>query len=401
MFYLLRRKKEYFCNVKLNYSKNFWIIAVALFFYMISFNLLLPEMNEFISDLGGENYKGLIIALFTIFAGLSRPFSGKLSDLIGRKKVMMIGMIIGAIITALYPFSGVVLFFLSLRLLHGFSAGFLPTGATALVSDVLAPELRGRGMGIWGVFISLGIGIGQYTGTPVKQIFGLNGLFMIATSACLFSGVLITLLRETLPNPQKFKWSMLKIQWDDAFDPSVMPAAVVMFLSAVSSGIIFVVTPDMGLYLNIENKGWFFGVYVLSTILIRAFGGGISDKIGRRKTLIGGMIILIISMTTVAFCTSLVVYTAGAVLFGVATGIASPTLFAWTADLSKPERRGVGSGTLFIALEFGILLGALSTLVTYNNTFDSIPIVFLFGSLLALFSLLYLIWHLRYRQSNT
>ena len=105
-------------------------------------------MNEFISDLGGENYKGLIIALFTIFAGLSRPFSGKLSDLIGRKKVMMIGMIIGAIITALYPFSGVVLFFLSLRLLHGFSAGFLPTGVTALVSDVLAPELRGRGMGI-------------------------------------------------------------------------------------------------------------------------------------------------------------------------------------------------------------------------------------------------------------
>ncbi|MFZ9029133.1 MAG: MFS transporter, partial [Crocinitomicaceae bacterium] len=173
--------------MKLNYSKNFWIIAVALFFYMISFNVLLPEMNEFISDLGGEELKGLIIALFTVFAGLSRPFSGKLSDLIGRKKVMMIGMAIGAFVTLLYPLSGVVMFFLSLRLLHGFSAGFLPTGATAMVSDVLAPEQRGRGMGIWGVFISLGIGVGQYLGTPLKQLFGMNGLFMIATGACLFA----------------------------------------------------------------------------------------------------------------------------------------------------------------------------------------------------------------------
>lgn len=374
---------------------------MSLFFYMISFNVLLPEMNEFISDLGGEDLKGLIIALFTVFAGLSRPFSGKLSDLIGRKKVMLIGMAIGAFITLLYPLSGVVMFFLSLRLLHGFSAGFLPTGATAMVSDVLAPEQRGRGMGIWGVFISLGIGVGQYMGTPLKQLFGMNGLFMIATGACLFAGILIAFLKETLPEPQKFKWSMLKIKWEDAFDPSVMPAAIVMFLSAVSSGIIFVITPDMGTYLDIENKGWFFGVYVLSTILIRAFGSGVSDKIGRRKTLIGGMTMLIISMTTVAFSNSVEAYTTGAVLFGVATGISSPTLFAWTADLSKPERRGVGSGTLFIALEFGILLGSSSTLVTYDNSIASIPVVFLFGSLLAVIAVLYLFWHLRFRHSNT
>lgn len=368
---------------------------------MVSFNVLLPEMNEFISDLGGEDMKGLIIALFTIFAGLSRPFSGKLSDLIGRKKVMLIGMAIGAVITLLYPLSGAVVFFLSLRLLHGFSAGFLPTGATAMVSDILSPDQRGRGMGIWGVFISLGIGAGQYLGTPLKHLFGMNGLFMIATGACLFAGILIALLKETLPETHKFRWSMLKIKWEDAFDPSVMPAAMVMFLSAVSSGIVFVITPDMGNYLDIENKGWFFGVYVLSTILIRFFGSGISDKIGRRKTLIGGMTMLIISMSTVAFSNSIEMYTTGAVLFGIATGISSPTLFAWTADLSKPERRGVGSGTLFIALEFGILLGSSSTLITYDNTISSVPVVFLFGSLLAAIAVLYLFWHLKFRHSNT
>lgn len=368
---------------------------------MISFNVLLPEMNEFLSDLGGEDLKGLIIALFTIFAGLSRPFSGKLSDRIGRKKVMLIGMAIGALITLLYPLSGVVFFFLTLRLFHGFSAGFLPTGATAMVSDILTPDQRGRGMGIWGVFTSLGIGVGQYLGTPLKQLFGMNGLFMIATASCLFAGILIAFLKETLPETEKFRWSMLKLKWEDVLDPSVMPAAIVMFLSAVSSGIVFVITPDMGTYLGIENKGWFFGIYVLSTIFIRLFGSGISDRIGRRKTLIGGMIVMVMSMATVAFSNSVELYTTGAVLFGVATGISSPTLFAWTADLSKPERRGVGSGTLFIALEFGILLGAASTLVSYDNSITSIPAVFLFGSLLSGIAIVYLIWHLKFRHSHT
>lgn len=110
---------------------------------------------------------------------------------------------------------------------------------------------------------------------------------------------------------------------------------------------------------------------------------------------------MVMSMATVAFSNSVELYTTGAVLFGVATGISSPTLFAWTADLSKPERRGVGSGTLFIALEFGILLGAASTLVSYDNSITSIPAVFLFGSLLSGIAIVYLIWHLKFRHSHT
>jgi MFS family permease len=48
---------------------------------MLSFNLILPEMNGFISQLGGSALKGSIIFLFSIAAGISRPFAGKLADL--------------------------------------------------------------------------------------------------------------------------------------------------------------------------------------------------------------------------------------------------------------------------------------------------------------------------------
>ena len=61
-----------------------------MLFFMISFNLIMPQLNDFITELGGATYKGLIITFFTIAAALSRPFSGKLADLIGRKKVVFI-----------------------------------------------------------------------------------------------------------------------------------------------------------------------------------------------------------------------------------------------------------------------------------------------------------------------
>lgn len=387
--------------MKRKYGRNFWILSIAMFLFMTSFNLILPELNQFITDLGGENYKGWIITLFTISAALARPFSGKLSDTIGRKRVMNIGIIICFIVALLYPLSHSVWFFLGLRFLHGFSAGFLPTGATALVTDILPTDSRGQAMGIWGTFISLGIGVGQSLGSLIYMHLGINNLFMISAATAVLSGILIQYVRETLKNKQKFKPALLKVEWKDVFEPSVFPASIVMMLTAVSSGIIFVLTPDISSFLGINNKGWFFGIYVISTIVIRLFTSSLSDKIGRRKTLIIGVCILIISMFMIGFAKSLFTYTLAAGIFGLATGISSPTLFAWTADLSHIDRRGVGAGTMFIALEIGIMIGSISTVFTYNNTFNSVPVAFLVGVSLAFVALFYLIWHLKRRQSVT
>ncbi|MGB0915121.1 MAG: MFS transporter [Crocinitomicaceae bacterium] len=384
----------------LNYSKNFWLICFGLLFFMTSFNLILPELNEFITNMGHPDKKSLIITFFTITALISRPFSGKLSDTIGRKKVMYIGMGVAFIVSLTYPLFGIVSLFLFLRLMHGFSAGFLPTGATALVTDILPPEKRGVGMGIWGVFISLGFGL-QPLGSIIREQYGMNTLFFVAAFFAVLAGILISFLKETLPNPVKFKWSLLKITWNDVFEPSVIPAAIVMFLSAFCSGVVLVVTPDMSGFFEIENKGWFFGFYAFSTIFIRLFASRLSDNIGRRKTLIFGLSMMLVCMTLVALSSEWKLYTAAAIMFGVSTGISSPTLMAWTADLSHVDRRGVGAGTLFIALEFGVMFGSLSTMLTYDSTSSTIPITFGAAALMAILGISYLIWHLKYKESKT
>ncbi len=377
--------------MKNKYSKNFWLMCLAMFFFMTSFNLILPELNNYISILNGADKKGLIITLFTISAAISRPFSGKLADTIGRKKVIYLGIICSFFVMLIYPFSYSVLFFLILRFLHGFSAGFAPTGATALLTDLIPEKSRGHAMGIWGTFISLGIGVGQTLGSWIYLSFGFTLLFLIGALFSLIAFILVFWIKETLVNPQKFNFKLLKISWKDVFEPNVLPAAFVMLLSAMCSGMIFVLTPDLSTYLGISNKGFFFGIYVIATILIRLLTSSLSDRIGREKTLLIGCFILVISMLLVGTSNSIVSYIFAAIIFGIATGITSPTMFAWTADLSHEDRRGVGAGTMFIALEFGIMFGALLTLVSYDSTKSTIFLTFLIGAIMATIACVYLI----------
>ena len=373
----------------------------ALLAFMISFNLFLPETNDIITEMGGGDLKGLIFLLFSLTAAISRPFSGKLTDTIGRKKVMYVGVIIGVTASVIYPISGSVVAFLSLRLYHGFAAGFLPTGATALVTDIISKNGRGVAMGIWGTFISAGFGVGQFFTLYVVESIGRVGLFLLAGFFCVLAGFFISQIKETLPNPQKFKFSLLKVKFDDVFEPTVRPAAFVMFCSAVCTGVVFVTTPDISGFVNLDNKGWFFIFYMSSTIVVRLFASSLSDKIGRRKALIIGLGFMMISMLLIATAHEWIQYTIGAIVFGLSTGVSSPTVFAWVADLSPEHRRGVGAGTLFIALEFAIFCGALLTLAFYDSTLSTIPLLYSIGAGTSTIAIIYLIWHIRMKESKT
>lgn len=376
------------------YSKDFWLLSASMFFFMLSFNLILPEMNGYISLLGGQDLKGSIIFLFSIAAGISRPFAGKLADLIGRKRSIYIGLFIAIGVCLSYPLSHLLFFFLLLRFLHGLSAGFAPTGATALLTDTLSSDRRGAAMGLWGTFISLGIGVGQALGSFIFTHSNYDVLFMSAALFGVLALILTSQIKETLPAPEAFNRRQLLVRWDDIVEPAVKPAALVMLLTAISSGVIFVLTPDLSEFLKIENKGYFFGIYVLSTIGIRLAFSSLSDRIGRQQTLLIGCFLLVCSMLLLGAASEIWSYSIAATVFGLATGISSPTLFAWTADLSPLQRRGTGSGTMFIALEIGILIGSGLTFLFYKNTIQSARYCIWAAAAFGIIAGLALIWQL-------
>src|SRR5688572_18690564 len=167
--------------------------------------MLIPELPAFITSLNGADYKGLIISLFTLTAMISRPFSGKLADTVGRIPVMVFGAAACVACSLIYPvLTGLSGFFL-LRFVHGFSTGFTPTGQAAFLSDIIPASRRGEAMGILGTAGMIGMAGGPAVGGWVTRIFGLNTTFYLS-SAFALAAVLITLsIRETLVNRSGLK----------------------------------------------------------------------------------------------------------------------------------------------------------------------------------------------------
>ncbi|RZK59389.1 MAG: MFS transporter [Pedobacter sp.] len=243
--------------------------------------MLIPELPAYLSALGGSEYKGLIIALFTLTAGISRPFSGKLTDTIGRVPVMAVGSIVCFLCGFLYPILTSVAGFLFLRLLHGFSTGFKPTATSAYVADLVPSDRWGEAMGVHGVCFSTGLAIGPAIGSAITDHFSIDMLFYASSLFALLSIVILANMKETLPNKQKFKAVHLKIKKEDIIEWQVLPAALIVLWSYISYGVILTVISDWSHHLGTSNKGLFFMVFTLASLLIRFVAGKVSDKYGR------------------------------------------------------------------------------------------------------------------------
>ena len=216
------------------YNLQFGLVCLSSFLFSASFNMLIPELPAYLTSLGGAEYKGLIIALFTLTAGISRPFSGKLTDTIGRVPVMAVGSLVCFVCGFLYPVLTSIAGFLLLRLVHGFSTGFKPTATSAYVADLVPSDRWGEAMGVHGVCFSTGLAIGPAIGSAITEHFSIDILFYCSSLFALLSIVILANMKETLPNKQKFKAKLLKIKKEDIIEWQVIPAAVITLLSYIS-----------------------------------------------------------------------------------------------------------------------------------------------------------------------
>ncbi|TKC12629.1 MFS transporter [Pedobacter polaris] len=372
------------------YTLQFGLVCLSSFLFSASFNMLIPELPAYLTGLGGAEYKGLIIALFTLTAGISRPFSGKLTDTIGRVPVMAVGSLVCFLCGFLYPILTSVAGFLFLRLIHGFSTGFKPTATSAYVADLVPAERWGEAMGVHGVCFSTGLAIGPAIGSAITAHFSINILFYCSSLFALLSIVILANMKETLPDKQKFKAAHLKIKKEDIIEWQVLPAALIVLWSYISYGVILTVISDWSKHLGTSNKGLFFMVFTLSSLLIRFVAGKVSDRYGRMLILKISLGILMISLLGIAFASTSFLLMVASAIYGVATGMLSPTVTAWTIDLSKPGHRGKAVATMYIFLEVGIGLGALLAGSMFIEDISTIPHIFYICAGITLIALLYL-----------
>ncbi len=367
------------------FTLDFFLLCLSSFLFFSSFNMIIPELPSYLSSMGGEDNKGLIIALFTLSAGLSRPFSGKLADKIGRIPVMMVGASVCFVVGLMYPLLSFVGGFLFLRFAHGFSAGFTPTGASAYVADIVPFNKRGEAMGIQSLFGSMGMAAGPAIGGWIATYWPIETLFYCAAFTSIFSILILTRLKETLKEKEPLSLGLFKLNRHEIIEKRVLVPSAILFLAVFSFGVVLTIVPDFSNFLGIKNKGLFFAVFTLSSLGIRLLAGKTSDRYGRVPVMRVASLMLVLAMVTIAFADSKALLLWSGVLFGSAVGMYSPTASAWVVDLSLDKFRGRAIATMYIFLEAGIGIGAIVSGWLYNNKPENFKLVFLTsGSVAAL-----------------
>lgn len=340
-----------------SYPPAYWLMCAGALLFFLSFHMIIPELYNHLSDLKRPDLQGWVIGSFAFSSLVARPFSGWFCDNVGRKLTMIIGLACCLLAALGYLFVSLPLFFILLRIIHGLSAGFAPTGFTAFTTDVIHPEKRGRAMGWQGMFSNIGAALGFGFGTWFVLHFGRQGLYLFSALLALVALIFFCFLPETRPvshERNKFGFKIERLFYYPAWQPFI-----IMLLICIPYGILIPAVKDYSTLIHINNPGLYFLISITSSLLIRIAAGVVTDKIGRIWGVVIGTFFQFMGMGLLGLDRGGNLFEISAVCYGIGQGFTSPSLFSWAGDLGLLLYRGRALSTLFIALELGIVMGGV------------------------------------------
>ncbi|MDA0912314.1 MAG: MFS transporter [Bacteroidetes bacterium] len=386
------------------FSPRFWILCGSTVLFMASFGMVLPELPDFLEELGRPDLIGWIVGLFTVGAFFSRFLSGRIADLAGRRPVMLFGTWVTTIAGICYigvgamkgdaVWSGVpvaVWFFLALRLFHGLSTGFRPTGTTAYITDITPLKRRGEALGYLGVAGNAGMAGGPAIGSWLTVEYGYDAMFMASSALGLIALLMTLKLPETLKGGRSVRWGDLNVFRGPVLDWTSWPAALGLLPVAFAFGTFLTISPDFVGSLGYVYKGTFNTIIVFASISMRLLAGRASDRHGRVPLLMAGGLMLAIGMFGLSWADSKLTAALAGIVYGMSIGINMPTIMAWTADLAQPGKVALAMGTMLMSLELGIGFGAVFSGYWFQGDVAAISMLYATAGMLGLIGFLVLI----------
>ncbi|HMS00850.1 MAG TPA: MFS transporter [Anaerolineales bacterium] len=135
---------------------------------------------------------------------------------------------------------------------------------------------------------------------------------------------------------------------------------LITFIDRVGGALIF---PFFALYLTskfnvgMADVGILFATFSLSSFVGNAVGGALTDRFGRKKIIIFGLIASSFSLVAMGFAASFQTFFVLALFIGILTDVAGPAREAMIADILPEEKRAAGYGILRIAFNLSITIG--------------------------------------------
>ncbi|MEI8225997.1 MAG: MFS transporter, partial [Bacteroidota bacterium] len=152
-------------------------------------NLALPSIGK---DLNANAIElGWVISSFILSSAIFLLPFGRLADIIGRKKIFSLGILLFTISTFLIIFSGSITYLIVFRIFQGLSSAMIFGTSLAIITSVFQPGERGKAMGINITAVYLGLSCGPVIGGLLTQYLGWRSIFAFLVPFGIISLILI------------------------------------------------------------------------------------------------------------------------------------------------------------------------------------------------------------------
>ncbi|OCA80829.1 MFS transporter [Pseudobacillus wudalianchiensis] len=323
------------------------ILFVVMFLVMVGFGIIIPVLPFYAENIGASPTQlGLLMAVYSLMQLLFAPMWGRISDRIGRKPVIMIGILGLSLSFFLMGFSSALWMLFVARIVGGIlSAANMPT-VMAYAADITTPEERGKGMGVIGAATGLGFIFGPAIGGVFSKTSLSMPFYIAGFSSLLTFFLVLFLLKESLTaenrhNGQKEKQSLRQSLRGAVSILFILQLFISVSLSGLEATFAYYGAKKAGL--ESVNLGYIFMIMGFASAFVQGglvgrltkkFGEGFVIQIGILISAIGFGLILL----TDSFATAAIFLT----IFGIGNGMIRPGV---SALLTKISKSGHGSTT--------------------------------------------------------
>lgn len=182
-------------------KKALLLLLSIQFLVYLGFGIIIPVLPEVIvQQQWDELHVGGLLTVYSIASFFTAPLWGKLSDKIGRKTLILIGLVGFSISFFVFSLFIENLFILYLsRIIGGLFSGALYTSVTGYIGDVSTNENRNKYMGLMG----MSIGLGFIFGPAIGGVLGDISLHLPFTASAILIALLFVLGLFTLKEPER------------------------------------------------------------------------------------------------------------------------------------------------------------------------------------------------------
>ena len=176
-------------------------VLLGLFLAALDQTIVGPILPRIVSDLNGVDYYTWVVTAYLLTSTVSVPIYGKLSDLFGRKPMLMIGIGLFLVGSALSGLSQSMEQLIAFRAIQGIGAGALFPISLAVIGDLFTPRERGKYQGLFGAVFGISFLIGPFLGGTLTDNLSWHWVFYVNLPIGLIALFVIWRLLPTVRRP--------------------------------------------------------------------------------------------------------------------------------------------------------------------------------------------------------